>query len=134
MVRHPLIFFGGRNSTVVETYFIFVPVAMCANFCRSRGQIASPQGLPNQNCFYFEPTKRTPRGNNNESKMAEAERSGNPFSFKTFVKSKQETKDVKIKKKQDKQHNSRKGEICLDESPFPDVTDNKPVHSQQGKL
>jgi len=66
--------------------------------------------------------------------MAEGERSDNPFSFKTFVKSKQETKDVNIKKKQDKQHNSRKGEICSDESPFPEVTANKPVHSQQGKL
>ena len=66
--------------------------------------------------------------------MAEGGRSDNPFSFKAFVKSKQETKDVKIKKKQDKQHNSRKGEICPDESPFPEVTANKPVHSQQGKL
>lgn len=66
--------------------------------------------------------------------MAEGERSDNPFSFKTFVKSKQETIDVKIMKKKDKQHNSRKGEICPDESPFPEVTANKPVHSQQGKL
>ena len=82
----------------------------------------------------FEPTKRTPRGNNNGSKMAEGERSDNPFSFKTFVKSKQETIDVKIKKGKDKQHNSRKGEICPNESPFPEVTANKPVHSQQGKL
>ncbi|XP_073233785.1 endosome-associated-trafficking regulator 1-like [Porites lutea] len=66
--------------------------------------------------------------------MAEGERSDNPFSFKTFVKSKQETIDVKIKKKKDKQHNSRKGEICPDESPFPEVTANKPVHSQRGHV
>lgn len=54
--------------------------------------------------------------------------SGNPFSFKTFVKSKQETKGSKQKKKQEKQNlknsplNPRKGEISSDESPFPEVT------------
>lgn len=53
MVRHLLIFF--ENSTVVETYPMFVPVAMCVHFCLSPGvspgQIARSQGLPNQNCF-----------------------------------------------------------------------------------
>ena len=57
----------------------------------------------------------------------EEENSGNPFSFKTFVKSKQETKGPKNKKKQEKQSSKnlslpRKGEIMTDESPFPEVT------------
>ena len=66
--------------------------------------------------------------------MAEArentENRNNPFSFKTFVKSKQETKGPK-KKKQEQQTTSkcspltqRKEEISVDESPFPEV--NKP--------
>lgn len=70
--------------------------------------------------------------------MAEAgENSGNPFSFKTFVKSKKETKSPKIKKNQDKQNskdsplNSRKGEICIEESPFPEV--NNPAHADDSK-
>ena len=63
--------------------------------------------------------------------MAEAgEKNDNPFSFKTFVKSKQETKGPKKKKKQEQQNSKcspltqRKGGISVDESPFPEV--NKP--------
>lgn len=59
--------------------------------------------------------------------MADAkEASGNPFSFKTFVKSKQETKDPKHREKQEQKNsdnspvNRRKGDN-VDESPFPDV-------------
>lgn len=64
--------------------------------------------------------------------------SDNPFSFKTFVKSKQETKGSKQKKKQEKQNlknsplNPRKGEISSDESPFPEVT--KPGNGTRFKL
>ena len=60
--------------------------------------------------------------------MAEAgEKSDNPFSFKTFVKSKQETKGPKKKKKQEQQNSKcspltqRKGGISVDDSPFPEV-------------
>ncbi|KAJ7381487.1 Serologically defined colon cancer antigen 3 [Desmophyllum pertusum] len=55
----------------------------------------------------------------------------NPFSFKTFVKSKQETNSPKTKKKQDKLDskasalNQRKRDNLKDEAPFPEI--NKQV-------
>ena len=57
----------------------------------------------------------------------------NPFSFKTFVKSKQETNSPKTKKKQDKLDskasalNQRKRDNLKDEAPFPEI-------NKQGKI
>lgn len=70
-----------------------------------------------------------------ENNMAEGSNSGNenPFSFKTFVKSKQETKSTTSKIKQDKQKSKsspvslRKRDSSKDERPFPEV-------NRQGKL
>lgn len=71
----------------------------------------------------------------NGTKMADKDSSNkeNPFSFKTFVKSKQETETTtsKIKKDKHKSKNSpasvRKRDSYTDEPPFPEV-------SRQGEL
>lgn len=64
---------------------------------------------------------------NNENNMAEAESKENPFSFKTFVKTKQDTTSTKANKAQSKQKSKDSAvNLCnknhfKDEAPFPEV-------------
>ena len=59
MVRHLLIFF--ENSTVVETYPIFVPVAMCVHFCLSPGVSPDRQTTRiTQSELFLNPRKELP--------------------------------------------------------------------------
>ena len=76
----------------------------------------SPRIIMSENCA------------NNENNMAEAgESKENPFSFKTFVKTKQDTTSSKTNKAQGKQIskdsavNQRNKNHFKDEAPFPEV-------------